>query len=198
MTPNSLVWNNDRLEPGKKLDLPEKTTVFGLQQGDAFNDGTVQTVRLKKDGHLSVYGQDGNQVWISPAVYGGSENYISYNMDSFTDDQLHYYLPQRVYVADMDQDGANELMVVSNHDVTNRLFARLRHFDTGCIEGLYRNALGFTSLWKTQPVSGYISDYWVGDINGDQRPDLVYGVVEGGEGIFGRASSYLVFMEHQR
>ena len=193
-----MVWNDDGLEPGKKLDLPEKAAVFGLQQGDVSNDSTLQTVRLKKDGHLSVYGRDGNHVWTSPVVYGGSENYIFYNLDSFSDDRLHYYLPQRVYVADMDRDGKNELVVASNHDVTNRLFARLRHFDTGRIEGLSRNALGFTSMWKTQAVSGYISDYWVGDINGDKRPDLLYGVVESSGGVFSRASSYLVLMEYHR
>lgn len=97
----------------------------------------------------------------------------------------------------MDQDGGNELIVVSNHDVTNRLFARIRHFDTGFIEGLSRNALGFTSVWKTQEISGYIGDYWVGDMDGDRTPELVYVVVESGGGFFGHPRSYPVLMKYQ-
>ncbi|MBU0993620.1 MAG: hypothetical protein KJ737_14080 [Proteobacteria bacterium] len=191
-----LGWKNNSLFALRQLDAPDRATVFGFTTGDVFNTGRNNAVAVNRDGHVVVYQEDGKEAWVSPVVYGGSENFVEYDTSPVADDNFHYYLPQRMFISDITQNGLNELVLVCNHEMTDRIFARMRHYDSGFIECLAWDAIGFKHLLKTQDISGYISDYQVGDLNRNGHPDLFFSVVSGSGKFFGEKTSYLVFWEY--
>ena len=190
-----MAWKNRTIVQGKKIKTPNKMVIFGFTMGDIFNTGKKCLISLNKDGYLSVYDETGERIWISPEIFGGTENHITYDPAVSPDDRFYFYLPQRVYIADMDQNGQNDLIISSNHEMTGHLFSRMRYFDKGMIEFLTWNDIGFVTNYKTQETSGYISDFAVGDFNGNGVTDILFAVVAGGNSIFGKKTSFLVLWE---
>ena len=162
-------------------ELPKGLRIGGFAQGDITNDGMQRIVAFDENERIMLLNADSKEEWSSSDRYGGNANYLEYPAElrdkerrDLTD---HFYLPQRIHVADMDRNGKNEVLVVSNHEVTNRMFQRVRLFDSGYIECLYWNTLGLQRKWRTLKISGYISDYQIADLNNDGRNEVVCSVV---------------------
>ena len=79
----------------------------------------------------------------------------------------HYYLPQRIWIKDIDKDGKTEVIVAKNTDTAGRYFTRLRLFKNGYIACLAWDNMGMYEKWKTREISGHISDYFIADIDND-------------------------------
>jgi TolB-like protein len=176
-------------------DLPDDISAWGLAYGDIRNEETPRIMTYNSSNHLTILRPDGSEEWTSSEVYGGSPSYIEYPAEirekDFRNDMDRFYLPQRIHIADLDQDGKNEIFAVYNHEITDRLFQRFRSFDYGYIECLTWNALGLQRKWKTQKISGYISDFTVADLNNDGREELVFCAVSKGRNLLSEKKSYI-------
>jgi hypothetical protein len=102
------------------------------------------------------------------------------------------YLQQRIFVADLDQDRKNEVIVVKNHDVSRGLFQRYRKYINGHFEAFVWDSVGLRSKWKTRKFTGYISDYDVGDLDNDGTDELVFAVMASSAGPIADPKSYIV------
>jgi len=192
-----MIWNNGRYEPGDQLILPSGMSVYGFAYGDALNSGQEMIVAFSKSEKIHILDQSGNNEWSSSENYGGSAVYLeslSY-LEAFSEDrkedEKRVYLPQRIHVADLDKDGKNEIIVVKNEDKAGS-FPRLRYFENGYIECLSWNVIGMNFKWKTQKISGYISDYVIGDLNNDGNNEVIFSVVAKKSSITGTKKSYIV------
>ena len=103
-----------------------------------------------------------------------------------------YYLPQRIFISDIDRDGKNEVILLNNYDYTRNYLPNLRIFKSGHVECLQWEGLAFGSKWRTTEVSGQISDMTVGDLNNDGVEEIVYSVVDLPGSAFNSGRSYLV------
>jgi len=194
-----LKWEGGDYVSDRQQELPKGIHICAFTFGDVLNDGMQRIVALDENDRIMLLNPDGKEEWSSSDRYGGSANYLEYPAElrdrerrDLTD---HFYLPQRLHVADLDQDGKNEVLVVTNHDISKRLFQRFRVFDSGSIECLFWYTLGMQRKWKTQKVSGYISDYRIADLNNDGREELVFSVVKRGRnlrGMLGNKKSFIV------
>ena len=102
------------------------------------------------------------------------------------------YLQQRIFIADLDKDNQNEVIVVNNFDVTRGLFRRVRKYTSGNFEALVWDNVGLRAKWKTRKFSGYISDYDVDDFDNDGTAELVFAVVAQSGGPLSDPKSYFV------
>lgn len=189
-----LEWINGQYEPVQRQSLPKNTNIYGFTYGDVSNNGREVIVAFSKDDYLRVYDYDGSRDWESSEHYGGSALYIDTpspdDPGSRTEDK-RVYMKQRIHIADLDKDGKNEIIVVNNQEFSDRLFARLRTFKSGYIEGLAWNKLGFYPKWRTRKISGYISDYTIGDLNNDGRDELVFSTVAKTDLLSVKSRSYI-------
>ena len=88
------------------------------------------------------------------------------------------YLQQRIFAADLYQEGKISIIVVKNTDEAMGLLERTRIYRKGHIESLQWNEIGLASQGRTQTISGYISDYTVADMDNDGKKELVFSVVD--------------------
>ncbi len=191
-----LIWKDGALAEDIPLNLPRNLKVLDFTLGDILNSGQETIAKFTRTDKVRVLGPKGSEEWESTTEYGGNPIYIEYSAWVTRKTDFHkrdrYYIPQRILVADLDQNGQNELIVVKNSDATGRTFERFRLFKNGQIECLEWNTLGFDLKWRTQQVGGYISDYNIGDLNNDGRDELVFSVASKTGPIFGKDKSYIV------
>ena len=130
---HEMKWQDGHYTAAGKVALPKDITLYDFTQGDASNDGQVETVAFSRTDHVRVYDQTGESVWESDEVYGGSRLFFEVPEIDDTRKTTNYYLPQRIHVADIDRDGLNEIIVLKNKN-TAGIFSRIKAFK----EGLYR------------------------------------------------------------
>lgn len=193
---DELFWAGDRYAVANALSLPSWVNAFAFNTGDVRNDGRESIVAFTKDDYLKVVDGDGNTEWESTDPYGGSNIYVEYPMEASASIGEHkemsrYYLPLRILISDTDKDGKNEIFVGKNTDSANRLFSRLRLFKGGHIECMQWDNFGLYPKWRTREISGYISDYAIGDIDNDGEPELTFSVIQRISSVISDAKSFL-------
>jgi TolB-like protein len=179
-----LTWDNGRYTPADQQPLPRWVIIYGFAYGD------VHTA--------------GKEEWSSSETYGGSKVYLLSPADlkeAKKEGQIidptafkGQYLQQRIFVADLDQDKKNEVIVVKNHDASGGLLQRFRQYNSGHFEGLVWDNVGLRKQWRTRKFSGYISDYAVGDLDNNGTTDLVFAVTRRTDTALTEAKSYIVSM----
>lgn len=192
-----LTWQNGTYLESSMADVPRGLSLYTFTPGNALNDGKEMTVSLTSDLRLRVFDQTGDMEWTSSERFTGGGGYIPYIDDKEPRDAgarrlRRYYLPQRIFISDIDRDGKNEVILLNNYDYTRNYLPNLRIFKSGHIACLQWEELAFGMKWKTTEVSGQISDMVVGDLNNDGVDEIVYSVVDLPGSAFNSARSYLV------
>ncbi|GBC62529.1 hypothetical protein DENIS_3501 [Desulfonema ishimotonii] len=193
---DEMNWNGTGYISATTVALPGWANVYGFNYGDVTNTGQEMTVAFSERDYLRVIGPDGSTEWESPEEYGGGLTYLESPDEAASSLSDHKetkrrYLPQRILIADVDNDGKNDVLVGKNRDSANRLFAKLRFFKGGLIECLGWDEFGLYPKWKTREISGTLSDYAVGDIDNDGRNELVFSVIKKISSVLGDAKSFI-------
>jgi TolB-like protein len=193
-----MEWLNGTYSESSLADVPRGLLLYAFSSGNATNEGKEMTVALTSDLRLRVFDKSGDMEWTSKDRFTGGGGYMPYPVevnDSKSSRELRnkrYYLPQRMFISDIDKDGTNEVILINNKDYAKNLLPNLRFFKSGHIECLQWEGLAFGSKWRTTDVSGQISDMVVGDMNNDGVDEIVYSVVDVPGSAFNSARSYLI------
>ncbi len=191
-----LKWENGKYVSGLRLDLPKHINVFGVSMGDVLNNGKESIMAFAKNDHIRILDREGNEEWVSNEAYGGSKNYLEYVPEgsssmSGEQEKNRIFLPQRIHIGDIDNDGKNDILAIRNLDSAKRIFARFRSFKSGAVECLsWKNQM--TQKWKTRKFPGYISDFDYMDFDNDGKDELVLSVVSKTKSVIGKTKSFIV------
>ena len=190
-----LTRQGDGYEKDRALNLPEGVNVFNFNY--LHNEGTVGPllVTLDPSDRLNLVEGNGRTQWTSPDRYGGNTTFLEMPAGAGDDRQpamARYYLPQRILVVDTDADGRQEAVVVRNRDANRGLTGRFRRYKSGALEAFVWEKATFRQHWKTDEMSGYISDYTLADLDGDGTGELLFTLVTPGKGVTGKNHSSLV------
>jgi TolB-like protein len=195
-----MEWNHDRYVPKMRQALPNKLNIYGFTYGDVLNNAEEMIVAFTQKDHVRIMDSEGHEKWTSIERYGGTDLYLELPTKAIPsegwrgdrEEAERLYVAQRIHVADLDNDGKNEVIVVKNKDVTGQLFPRLKFFKSGFIECLVWDDIALVPKWKTQEISGFISDYVIGDVNNDGINEVVFSVVAQSKAFIRKAKSYIV------
>ncbi|MBE9581403.1 MAG: VCBS repeat-containing protein [Proteobacteria bacterium] len=168
-----LACVNGRYESEERIRLPKGVNVFGFAIGDIMGKTDETIVAFDEDDHIRLFGSSGGEEWKSDESYGGM-NYLDINLDvgrGGTVERL--YLPQRICTRDVNGDGKEEVIVASHEGFLATLFATYRRFSSGRMVCLSFKDHGLVKILQIPKVSGYISDYAIGDIDLDGIDEVV-------------------------
>lgn len=187
-----MIWSSGRQSyiPLKVLKTPEKNLfIYGMDSGDIKNNGLLGSLVYLPDDRLAVFDFKKQSTWKSSGQYGGSNKYIeTKNLEN----KDRFYFPARLITGDFDKNNTQEFATLINTNSTPRIFNNLRNYTQGRVECLEWKSLNFETIWKTQDVSGYIPDFFISDLDGDGKSDVVYPVVNKGGFIIGNYTTYIV------
>lgn len=187
-----LNWNGKTYEEVEKLPLPKGVNIFGFTMGDVLNSGQELILSFDIHDHIKVVDTDGEEKWRSSEPFGGNDIVLKSHSKNEPDEKDFNYLPHRIHIADLNNDGKNEVVVVKNKEYAGRFFSRIRSYQNGHIEVFNMDQLGPVPVLKTRKVTKFISDYIIADLNNDGHMELVYSVVTKTGSVIGKASSFIV------
>ena len=174
---HQLEWRGATYESVGTIRIPNDMNLFSFALGDVMNNGREQIIALNEDDYLQIFTKDGTREYKSDEQFGGSVNFMDFEPHVGQTETERFYLPQRIFIKDLDKDGQNEVIVVKNHAGSGRLFKRFRHYSSAEIASLSWDSMGLALNWKTRKIHGYVSDYVIGDFDNDGQPELVAAVV---------------------
>lgn len=174
------------LEKGKeiklasKLDLPKDFNVTNFSHippGRDINDA-AKTIFLDPTERLVVASERGTRMASTDEKYSGSRQgiYMDRAMPGMGADTVTrgvtYYIPMRMPVVDLDDNGSWEVLVNKPISTANIIFSNYRYFPESEIQSLQWDGLGLNLIWKTRRIKGSVVDYAIVDANGDGILDL--------------------------
>ncbi len=144
-------------------------------------------------GVLNLGDNNGNKEWKSPQSFGSTALFIEQDMGR---DNLkeRIYINSRVFAADIDNDGTTEIITVNNSDVAKGYLSGYRKFNQGYIKIMAWKNGSMVDIWQGNPVTGYISDFNIMDMDGDGYPELIYAAITDTGIVMNKAHS-TVFIE---
>ena len=92
------------------------------------------------------------------------------------DTENHAYYPVRILIDDINKDGKNEVITIKNYRLSDLLSYRV--FTHGEIEVRAWDGVGLAVRWHTRKLSGYLSDFEIGDFDNDGKDELVTALVQ--------------------
>ncbi len=188
-----IEWKNDAYTMGESLSLPSNLNVFGFAYGAVRTQEQPEVVRYNSDGFIQIIGPTGEDRWVSAEHYGGGANAVTFMDESQWDVQDIIYLPPRIRLYDVDNDGIQEMLVVNNQNsfTGSGVLERHRFYAKGRLQMLKWQNEGIRTVGQTLDMARFIADFTLIDIDGDQKLDFVAAIVVKTEGMAAKGSSFL-------
>jgi len=192
---SKVKWDGDGYAETDKINLPPSIFIYGFTLGNITDDGQEKTISMGQDDYINVFSESEDLEWKSQENYGGSESYL--DDSGATEFAKRTYIPQRLFVADIDKDGKKELITVKNESKSGRFFKKYRLYNSSQFESLSWDGLGLSPVWRTKKISGYISDFAVADVDNDGALEIVGTVVMKRGNFFKKGSSAILVYDIQ-
>jgi TolB-like protein len=178
-----------QLELGKNFDVTEKgllpipdgVDLFEFTYAELDGKKGAELVVLDGEQKLRVFSNDNELLWVSSDTYGGSKTYIGPSQGAAVDEQSKTglsvdedadrelkFVPARILVTDVDNDGLSEVVVNKSKSGILGFFKKIRSYDGGTVVGLAWNGSELTEAWRTGRYKGYIVDYFFQKTDGVQ------------------------------
>lgn len=146
--------------------------LFDFSFADLDGNGGLEVVAISQGDRILVLTPTGKLLWSSDDYFGGTTRYVGGDSAEDLNKDLEYgrnegqkvYIPARVVIRDMNNDGLPDVVVNKNLSTSSRILARSRSYPSGEIQCLTWNGISLTELWRTRKIDGYISDYKLGEV----------------------------------
>lgn len=174
------------LKAAGSLELPASVNLFDFVVADLDNDGSLEIVAIDQYDRLQVLRTGGSVLWKSDEFYGGTTRYIGgapalgmAKSARASEGPERIYIPSRIVVADVNNDGIKDIIVNKNLSTSSRLFQNMKNYPSGEIHALTWNGIALTELWRTRKIDGYIVDYLLRPKEGNSGAELLVGIILG-------------------
>lgn len=166
-----LTLNQGQVTQGEAI-LSGGMNLFDFSLADLDGNGSLEVVAISQGDRLMVLTQSGKELWMSDDFYGGTTRFvggesfdeINKDLEHGRGDAARLYIPARIVIRDMNNDGIPDVVVNKNLSSSSRILSRVRSYPSGEIHALTWNGISLTELWRTRKIDGYISDYQMGKV----------------------------------
>ncbi|TWJ17560.1 FG-GAP repeat domain-containing protein [Geobacter argillaceus] len=162
---SEVVKTGSGYELKNPLKLPRSATIYSFGR-IVEKDGTVRTVTINKDGYLTVYAANGEELWRSNDRLGGSETYFlredPQNVRVTGEQFRKIFVEQRILTT-----RNNDIIVPKNEGFW--VIGNSRSFSKSSVYNFAWNGAAMEERWHTKQSQNYLADY----AYDDTRKELV-------------------------
>jgi len=172
-----------KLKTGKKGQLPKEVEwIYDFTSGKFTNPDSQEFLVMVEEtgkGKVRLLDATGTFIWKSAEELGGSDTFIDRpkvladKRGSATKNERRIYLPPRLLAKDLDGDGLDDLVAITNEFSGGEHIERVRSYKKGYVAGYSWDGLGLAAAWRTQDIPEYVADFQVKDVDNDNRDELV-------------------------
>ncbi len=171
-----MSFDGTRVKSNGPVGLPPFVDLFNFTIGRLGTSGVQMVTAIKYPSEHIFLFESNDRSWESKEEYGGTMNYIE-SGNPGRDGNRREYIPSRILIADIDQDGQNELIVAKNDRGGVPFMSKQRAFSGGVIQAFKYGNMALTPFFRTRSLPGPGVDYALADFNNDGTLDLVVAVV---------------------
>ncbi|MBE9521461.1 MAG: VCBS repeat-containing protein [Proteobacteria bacterium] len=191
-----LMKNGTRVMPEERIVMPDYVNLFEFSLADVTGNGTLEIVAVSRADRLYVVRPNGTVLWVSEDFYGGTSRYIGedfdlvgrvgIDIDSQPSEDIigregsgrRIFIPSRIIVMDVNQDGLDDVLVNKNFSAASRHIDGFRRSKTGQIHAMTWNGIALSGIWQTKKIDGYIPDFqFIPLADKENRAKLFVGLV---------------------
>ncbi|MDR1109619.1 MAG: FG-GAP-like repeat-containing protein [Deltaproteobacteria bacterium] len=173
-------FKDGKVTTSQKVDVPFGINLYNFNMGKLGPSGQNVIAAVKfPDEHLRLYSGNRRDDIITESAfeYCGTINYINIKTSVDVGKDVEY-LPSRIIFADLDNDGANEVIVAKNNQGGIPFMKNMRAFNGGVIEAMKFSNLSLVPFFSsTNLLPGPAVDYQLADFDNNGTRDLVVGVI---------------------
>jgi len=173
----SFSWKNGSLVTRKEFLIPESLNLYSFVQGDINNDGRLEYIAFYKgllsfNYQLYIFSSLGRMVWRDQQLkLGGAVNdYFKLMFNNDVKDKE--ILPMRVLCDDFNRDGRLDIITARNSTKGNLLTEKLSRYNQGEVLCLHWDGYDLAPNWSSGMMDGYVTDYGVFDLDGDNKQEI--------------------------
>ncbi|MCG8615120.1 MAG: hypothetical protein MI802_02800 [Desulfobacterales bacterium] len=163
----------------RRIAMPRGTSVLALDRGAIRASGQAEFLSVNRHDKLVVVSPTGSDAWKSNLRYGGTNKV--WLMEREDEDESYreriYFHPRIKFLGTPDEQGGQRAVVIKNEELMGGVVGRYKKFTQGYLEIMSWNGMEMSSIYKTEPVQGWISDFAVTDLDSDGKEELVAVVV---------------------
>jgi len=166
-----LGWDGKKYKQTRKTDLPKGYCLYGFAPFE--HGGKSYSVFIEPDFRLKVTNEKGKVVWRSQGTYGSD---IAFRVKPMTTGPGAYEGDDLAFINVRVISRGNEVFLIRNISPVGQLFKRTKYYTGGEVQSLVWTGAMLTERWKSQEISGYVADFQMGDIDGNQGKELIVAV----------------------
>lgn len=186
---SELEWRNGAYVEIKTLKVPTGLSVYDFVIDPLDKGGPDRIVTMDKDDYIRVFEETDKplenliqfftrkeMLWKSDDRYGGTVNTFETLQNVMSKSETKpslAYANIRMIFYDLYNQGKKDLIVVKNNSAVGRVLKDVKLFTSSEIVDLEWTGLGFSEVWKTKKINGYISDIQIKDVDNDGKNELV-------------------------
>lgn len=198
-----MIYSNGEYVAERGIRLPKKYNIFNFALFSLSETGKEHLVGINAGSRLVLSSRGGGEIWKSRENFAGTMNYVyepwgdrTEGLDTGKEGPKWktIYLPSRLIIEDLDEDGKKEIIVAKNERSDTEFLEGVRGFDRGSIHSLGFRQMAVRENWRSKKLPGFLVDYQIKDYNNDGRKDLVCAVVlKHGRGILESRSAIVAY-----
>ena len=171
-----MSFNGSTVSSQGAVGLPGYVDVFNFTIGRLGSGGLQMIAAIKfPSEHIFLY-EGSNRAWESKEEYGGTMTALRHPMTA-SEEKKRVFLPARILIADIDQDGQNELIVAKNDRGGIPFMSNQRGFTSGVMQVFKYANMSLTPFFRSRVLPGPAVDYALADYNNSGKLSLVVAVV---------------------
>jgi hypothetical protein len=160
-----------------EYSLPGGVSPFGSSRYDIDGQPPGEFIAFTKgifslDFKLFVFTSTGRILWKDTEGFGGEPNMFERTLVG-DNTGTREAIPQRVYCGDINNDRRTDILVPRNTKKRSGLLGALTTYNRGEMLSLSWDGSSLSQNWSSGVTDGYISDFLVTDIDGDNELELL-------------------------
>ncbi|MGQ9695729.1 MAG: FG-GAP-like repeat-containing protein, partial [Thermodesulfobacteriota bacterium] len=168
---SELSWKGKDLKEISKAPIPKGIPIYSFAPFK--HDNRTDFIYIDSDFRMKMMNSQGKVIWRSKEIYG-SEN--SLQIKSLTPGTGPYEGDEFAFVNVRLVAKGKEIIVIRNISPIGDFFKRQKYFNKGEVQSLIWTGAMFMENWKSREISGYLADFQIQDLDGDQKKELIIAV----------------------
>ncbi len=166
-----LGWKDKTVKEISRAQIPKGVPIYSFSPFK--HNNKMDFVFLDSDFRMKIMNAQGKVVWRSREIYG-SEN--SLQVKSLTPGTGPYEGDEFAFVNVRLISRGEEIIVIRNISPIGDFFKRQKYFNKGEVQSMIWTGAMFMENWKSREISGYLADFQIQDLDGDQKKELIVAV----------------------
>jgi TolB-like protein len=163
-------WDGKGYKEIRKADLPKGPSIYGFTPFT--HDGKTAFIFIDSEFKLKAVDQRGKTIWKSRDTYGSDNAFRVKEVPGMTysDGDEFAFINVRVI------SQGDEILVIRNKSPIGQFFKRQKYYSGGEVQRLVWNGAMLMENWKSSEIQGYLVDFQIQDILGDQGKEMILAV----------------------